>query len=171
MAQVAQVARRSRPRAASNAAPAKPGRARPAASSPFVLLTGSATAAKRARRAMSDLSSFVPLGPITSDATLKRRVAILEALDQMDDPIARTLANELAAAVRAYEDRHHPIPDASPREVVRFLMEQHGLKQSDLSDCIAQPNLAAFLAGRRALPVTAAKAIAKRFSVPLEVLL
>ncbi len=120
---------------------------------------------------MADLSSFVPLGPITSDAALKRRVAILEALDQMDDPIARLLANELAGAVREYEEKAHPIPDASPREVVRFLMQQHGLRQSDLSDCIAQPNLAAFLAGRRALPVAAAKAIAKRFSVPLDALL
>lgn len=164
MAQVGQVPRLARRKVASSA-PARPGR------SAFVLLAGSPAGATRARRAMADLSSFVPLGPITSDAALKRRVAILEALDQMDDPIARLLANELAGAVREYEEKAHPIPDASPREVVRFLMEQHGLRQSDLSDCIAQPNLAAFLAGRRALPVAAAKAIAKRFSVPLDALL
>ena len=36
--------------------------------------------------------------------------------------------------VEDYEAEHHPTPDAEPRAVLRFLMEQHELKQTDLSE-------------------------------------
>jgi hypothetical protein len=48
-----------------------------------------------------------------------------------------------------YEDRHVRIPDAEPGEVLRFLMEQHGLKQGDLDDCAPQSRICDFLNGKR----------------------
>ncbi|WP_419662238.1 hypothetical protein Dvar_26890 [Desulfosarcina variabilis str. Montpellier] len=38
----------------------------------------------------------------------------------------------LLVLVGAYEDQHHPVPNPSPIEAIRFVMEQKGLKNSDL---------------------------------------
>lgn len=70
-----------------------------------------------------------------------------------------------------YEDRVHPWPDTStPATVLASLMEEHGLKQSDLPEVGAQSVVSALLAGKRRLNLRQVKALAKRFSVPLEVL-
>ena len=68
--------------------------------------------------------------------------------------------------IEDYEPRHHAIPDAEPKEVLRFLMEQHGLKQADLADELGgQPVVSAILNGDRAINVRQAKELAKRFGV------
>jgi HTH-type transcriptional regulator/antitoxin HigA len=60
---------------------------------------------------------------------------LLDAIgDDESHPLAEVL-DYLADRIKAYEDEHGPIPDAEPGEVLRFLMEQHGLKQDDLADC------------------------------------
>lgn len=35
--------------------------------------------------------------------------------------------------IEDYEAKHHPLPEVTGVQVLKFLMEQHGLKQSDLS--------------------------------------
>jgi transcriptional regulator with XRE-family HTH domain len=65
--------------------------------------------------------------------------------------------------------RRFSVPRSEPREVLRSLMEQHGLKQSDLGDLIAQPNLSAILNGHRAISENLAKGLAQRFNVAVDV--
>jgi antitoxin component HigA of HigAB toxin-antitoxin module len=50
-------------------------------------------------------------------------------------------------------------------------MDQRGLKQSDLGDLIAQPNLSAILNGHRSISRDLAKALAQRFNVSVDVFL
>lgn len=57
----------------------------------------------------------------------------------------------LAHQVEAYEDEHFPIPEATPREVLLFLMDQRGLKQEDLADCASQGRISGILSGKRAI--------------------
>lgn len=69
----------------------------------------------------------------------KRASAVMDQLlDEVGEdkthPLAEVL-DYLSNQVKAYETEHVKIPDAPPREVLRFLMEQHGLTQSDLADC------------------------------------
>lgn len=71
----------------------------------------------------------------------------------------------LSNQVAAHEAAHVSIPDASPREVLRFLMEQQGLSQSDLSDCAPQSRISEILNGRREICKGLSKALAKRFGV------
>ena len=124
----------------------------------------------RVVKAWEQLSMVVHFGPINSESEYRKSLAQFESLYEGDDKRLDALIDVLAKRIEDYEERRYPIPEASPREVVRFLMDQHGLKQSDLSECIAQSNLSAFLAGRRALPIASAKKLAQRFHVPLEVL-
>lgn len=96
---------------------------------------------------------------------------LLEAVgDDENHPLADVL-DYLADQIKAYEDRHARIPQAEPREVLRFLMEQHGLKQSDLSDCAPQSRISDILNGKRPISKNIAKALARRFRVHADVFL
>ena len=113
--------------------------------------------------------------PIADEAQYERALAFVE---QVFDRVAADpthplggLVDLLAERIRAYEDRFHPWPDTStPASVLASLMQEHGLKQSDLPEVGAQSVVSAVLAGKRQLNLRQVKALAKRFAVPLEVL-
>ena len=97
-------------------------------------------------------------------------VLVDEIGDDEEHPLADVL-DYLAVQVKAYEDRNVRIPEAEPREVLRFLMEQHDLKQEDLSDCAPQSRISDILTGKRAISKEIAKCLAKRFGVRADVFL
>ena len=113
--------------------------------------------------------------PFADEAQYEHALAFV---DDVFDEVARDpvhplggLVALLADRIREYEDRVHPWPDTStPATVLASLMEEHGLKQSDLPEVGAQSVVSAVLAGRRKLNMRQVKALVKRFSVPLEVL-
>ncbi|MCL2656130.1 MAG: transcriptional regulator [Betaproteobacteria bacterium] len=73
--------------------------------------------------------------------------------------------------IREYEARAHPWPDtATAADVIALLMEEHGLRQSDLSEIGPQSVVSEVLSGRRKLNLRQVKALAARFHVPMEVL-
>lgn len=102
------------------------------------------------------------------------RATIEVLLDEIGDnenhPLAEVL-DYLADQVAAYEEVHHPIQESEPKEVLRFLMDQHGLKQEDLADCAPQGRISDILNGRRAISKEIAKKLAKRFDVSASVFL
>jgi HTH-type transcriptional regulator / antitoxin HigA len=113
--------------------------------------------------------------PISDEAQYER---VLDFVERIFDDVALDpehplggLVELLADQLREYEDRMHPWPDTStPATVLASLMDEHGLKQSDLPEVGAQSVVSAVLAGKRALNLRQVKALAKRFSVPLELL-
>ena len=113
--------------------------------------------------------------PIANEAQYEQALALVEAV--FDDVAADSahpldgLVDLLADRIREYEDRVHPWPDTStPATLLASLMEEHGLKQSDLPEIGAQSVVSAVLAGKRQLNLRQVKALARRFAVPLEVL-
>jgi HTH-type transcriptional regulator/antitoxin HigA len=76
-----------------------------------------------------------------------------------------TLLDTLGTLVHAYEEQHHPMPDCSGVDVLRFLMDEHGLTQSDLSEVGSQGVVSDILRGKRVLNVRQIRALAKRFQV------
>jgi len=50
-------------------------------------------------------------------------------------------------------------------------MDQHNLKQADLSDLVAQGNLSAILHGKRSISKSLAISLAKKFAVEVSVFL
>jgi HTH-type transcriptional regulator/antitoxin HigA len=56
-------------------------------------------------------------------------------------------------------------PKSTPRELLKALMECHGLKQKDLLDCASQSTISAFLNGKRGLSKATSKKLAARFCV------
>ena len=77
------------------------------------------------------------------------------------------LLDVVSTLVSQYEETQLPWEDTTePRDVLRFLMEQNELKQSDLSEEVGtQGVVSEILAGNRAINARQAKALAKRFRV------
>jgi HTH-type transcriptional regulator / antitoxin HigA len=99
----------------------------------------------------------------------KRASAVMDQLlneigEDENHPLADVL-DYLANQIVVYEAEHTNIPDAEPREVLRFLMEQQGLTQSDLADCAPQSRVSEILNGRRDISKELAKALAAKFKV------
>jgi HTH-type transcriptional regulator / antitoxin HigA len=76
-----------------------------------------------------------------------------------------TLLDTLGTLIHAYEEEHHPIPECSGVDVLRFLMDEHGLTQSDLPEIGSQGVVSEILRGKRELNVRQMRALAKRFHV------
>jgi HTH-type transcriptional regulator / antitoxin HigA len=76
-----------------------------------------------------------------------------------------TLLDTLGTLIHAYEEEHHPIPECSGADVLRYLMEEHDLTQSDLPEIGSQGVVSEILRGKRELNVRQIRALAKRFHV------
>lgn len=112
---------------------------------------------------------------VHSEADYEQISATVQALlDEIGDDEGHPLADVLdylSDQMQAYEDEHFPIPDVEPREVLRFLIDQHGLKQEDLADCAPQSRISDILNGRRSVSKEIAKKLARRFNVSADLFL
>ena len=110
------------------------------------------------------------IGVIRSQAEHDRMARLLDALiDQVGENEKHELAGLLdlvSVLIERYEEDHVSIPGASPRAVLRFLMEQHGLRQGDLRKELGSQGVASeVLNGHRSINVRQARALAERFNV------
>jgi HTH-type transcriptional regulator / antitoxin HigA len=64
-----------------------------------------------------------------------------------------------------WESREVDVPSVEPREVLRYLLEAHNLKQKDLADIASSTLISDILSGRRAISKNVAKALSVRFNV------
>lgn len=72
----------------------------------------------------------------------------------------------LTLLIERYEEAHFSVPDASPTEVLRFLLERHGLKQRDLAaDLGGESVVSEVLSGKRRLNAAHIELLSKRFHV------
>ena len=116
-----------------------------------------------------EFDTMAHLRPIHSEMEYDRMVALMNSLldvagDDEDHPLSSLL--ELAGdLVSRYEQEHHAIAPASPRDALRFLMESRGLKQEDLRAVVPQSNLSAILAGKRKISATMAGKLGKFFGI------
>ena len=80
-------------------------------------------------------------------------------------PIAG-LVELLAERIQAYEARVHPWPStATPAQVLRFLRDERGMKQTDLADIGSQGVVSEILNGKRDLNVRQIARLAQMFHV------
>src|SRR5437879_1209937 len=99
------------------------------------------------------------------DLAVERLHTLLDEVGTDEHHPLYTLLDTLGTLMQAYEEQHHPIPECSGGEVLRFLMEEHGLTQSDLPEIGSQGVVSEILRGKRELNVRQIRALAKRFQV------
>jgi HTH-type transcriptional regulator / antitoxin HigA len=84
-------------------------------------------------------------------------------------PEEERLLETLAILVEAYEDEHYPMPEVPPNEVLKFLMEDRNLKQSDLLHIFGSSGIASEVVnGKRSISKAQAKKLAEFFKVSVE---
>jgi HTH-type transcriptional regulator/antitoxin HigA len=96
-----------------------------------------------------------PLRPIRSEAELDRATAVINSLldraklDAAEDDYLDVLSN----LVERYEDKHHAIGEATESEMLRFLIDQKGVRQAEVARAagIAESTISAVLADKRKL--------------------
>ncbi|AYZ83030.1 helix-turn-helix domain-containing protein [Pseudomonas aeruginosa] len=113
------------------------------------------------------------LTPPQTEADYDELVETLdELLDQIGDidghPLAG-LAARIGDMISVYDADHYQTPTAPGHEVLRFLMQEHGLLQGDLPEVGPQSVVSAILAGKRQLNVRHIRALTARFNVPADV--
>jgi HTH-type transcriptional regulator/antitoxin HigA len=112
------------------------------------------------------------LKPFLAIRTAQEYDAAVERLNTLVDKVGDNpkhpqyrLIETLSVLIKAYDREHHSLPDVSGVDVVRFLMEEHGLTQKDLPEIGTQGVVSEVLSGRRALNVRQISALAERFGV------
>jgi HTH-type transcriptional regulator/antitoxin HigA len=68
------------------------------------------------------------------DAAVKRLNALVDETGDNIRDLRYRLIETLSVLIEAYDREHHSLPDASGIEVLRFLMDEHGLTQKDLPE-------------------------------------
>ena len=100
---------------------------------------------------------------------IKRTLAIFHAKEGTSD------ADELAlllVLIKDYEDKHIPIPELNPIEVIKLKMEEKGLKNKDLVKIIgSKGHVSSILSGRRELTLKIAQKLKDYFELPAEIFL
>ena len=75
------------------------------------------------------------------------------------------LLDTLGTVMHAYEEQHHRIPVSDGSDMLRFLMEEHGLRQADLPEIGTQGVISELVNGRRELNVRQIRLLSERFGV------
>jgi HTH-type transcriptional regulator/antitoxin HigA len=98
-------------------------------------------------RAATDITT------IRDEAHYARMTEMLQALldeTQGDEKHpAMGLVDIVGDLIEDYESKQHPLPDVTGVQALKFLMEQHGLKQSDLREIGSQGVVSEILRGKR----------------------
>jgi HTH-type transcriptional regulator/antitoxin HigA len=78
----------------------------------------------------------------------------------------------LATLVEAYEQKHFPVPDAHPLEVIRFYMEQNGMIDKDLMPYIGSSGrVSEVMSGRRPLTIKMIRNLNSGLNIPVDALI
>ncbi len=102
----------------------------------------------------------------------KEYQALVKILDSLVDEVGNNenhklspLMETIGNLIENYEEREHKIKQASPVDALKYLMQEHGLKQSDLKEIGSQGVVSEILAGKRSLNLEQIKKISNRFHV------
>jgi HTH-type transcriptional regulator/antitoxin HigA len=106
--------------------------------------------------------------PIKSERQHQQYLSVLDQLARKDRPTSdeEKYAEVLMALIEAYEEEHHSIPDASPLEVLRSLMEANDLRQKDLVPIFGSESIVSeVLHEKRDLNKSHIAKLSKRFQI------
>jgi len=117
------------------------------------------------------LARAFPLVSIRDDAHLERALDVIDRLTDQPhrDAGAESYLGALADLVYVYEQAYVTWPPVSGVDVLRHLMEEHGLNQADLAPFFGGRSVISdVLTGKRRLNLTHVTRLAERFGLPAD---
>ncbi len=109
------------------------------------------------------------ISTIHSERQYNRAIKMLDELidevSRKSDPVKESLIDTLGTLIKDYEDRNIKEPKGEPIGVLKYLLKEHGLNQSDLKEIGSQGIVSEILNGKRKLNLRQVESLSKRFSV------
>ena len=90
---------------------------------------------------------------------------LIDSVSKKSDLVKDSLIDTLGTLIKDYEDRNIPEPEGDPIGILKYLMAEHRIKQSDLKEIGSQGIVSEILNGKRKLNIRQIKALSKRFYV------
>ena len=97
---------------------------------------------------------------------------LVNLLDSLIDEVGNneshplsSLMETIGSLIETYESQNYPDIEGDPINALKTLMEEHGLKQSDLPEIGSQGVVSEIISGKRQLNVRQLKLLSKRFKV------
>ena len=112
---------------------------------------------------------------IRTRAEYDAALAEVERLIELD-PSPRSDAGArlagLAVLIEVYEEEQYPVGNATPQEVVDFMLEQRGMTRSDLHEIMGRRSrVSEFFAGKRDLSIAQLVRLSATLRIPSDLLL
>src|SRR5262245_34438965 len=108
---------------------------------------------------------------IDSDAELARARALVDRLWDSDDPADISRLQAQARLIAAYEEGKRPRRPPSTAELIRHLMDQHGLTRTDMVPILGPSRVSDVLRGKKELSMAMVRRLRARFRVPADLLI
>jgi HTH-type transcriptional regulator / antitoxin HigA len=125
-----------------------------------------------ASREYGALLERTPPKVIRSEKENEAYTETLYELDQRSKTLTaaeREFAELLTLLIEDFEEKRYRLPRSKPLGVLRFLMEQHDLKQKDLVEVFGTPSIVSeVLGGKRELNKGQIRRLSERFRVSPE---
>ncbi|MBI3941467.1 MAG: transcriptional regulator [Chloroflexi bacterium] len=99
------------------------------------------------------------------DQAIERLNTLMDEIGTDENHPLYELLDTLGTIVQAYEAENYPLPESSGIEMLRYLMEEHGLTEADLPDIGASETMSKILEGKLELNSGQIRALARRFHV------
>lgn len=103
---------------------------------------------------------------IRNEEQLRAYTKALYRLTAQGRPTRAQAIELLTLLIERYEDENFALPDASPTDVLRFLLDRHGLKQRDIARELGGESVVSeTLSGKRRLNTSQIEQLSERFHV------
>lgn len=91
--------------------------------------------------------------------------ALIDEVGTNEEHPLYELLDVLGTLIHVYEEKHHPIPDCSGIEMLKYLMEEHQCTPYDLPELGSQDTVLKILKEERELTIKQIRALSNRFHV------
>jgi HTH-type transcriptional regulator/antitoxin HigA len=109
---------------------------------------------------------------IDDDAELARARALVDRLWDSNDAADMARLEAQARLIAAYEERKWPRHPPSTADLIRHLMDQHGLARADMVPILGTASrVSEVLRGKKGLSIAMVQRLRARFRVPADLLL
>jgi len=122
-----------------------------------------------AAKAWQNLQHYIPFSAIHSEQQYEQAIEALEVLldatnNDEDHPLA-DMVETLGELIHIYEEEHLPMDGARGIDVIRLLMQEHQLSQSDLPEVGSQGIVSEVLSGKREMNIRMIRRLSERFQL------
>jgi HTH-type transcriptional regulator/antitoxin HigA len=126
------------------------------------------------RKYLKLLGSTLPV-VIQEDAEYHRLLsAVALLMEKPEEDLSEEegrLLELLSLLVEEYEDRVNPLPKTQPHKMLAYLLEEKGMKPSDLWAVLPKSRVSEILSGKRGISKAQVKQLSELFHVPADVFL